>query len=259
MMEQLIDISSFLYNYCTDFVINLANLLGLSYYEVNVLIFIVLWPVLTVTLLTLFFVYKLQITKLNNNNSNTQLIMETNRTKESSETKLSIFLMWLFFSPVLLFIRTTWKSIPKFLGRLLIIIVSPFTIFFLTFGFIFYGFASYYENPETLSPQTINRYSLTELEKQIGVDIPGYTETSREGSTVSFQGDWGVSVNFNYDYTKKNKLFRSIENEMKKPNNYWVIEGEKYKYFNWDLHNDGDFVVIINMNSNEGEFSFGQH
>ncbi|MEM9928287.1 MAG: hypothetical protein AAF840_00580 [Bacteroidota bacterium] len=42
-MQELID---WLYVYCTDFIINLANLLGWSYYEVNVLIFCFGYPVL---------------------------------------------------------------------------------------------------------------------------------------------------------------------------------------------------------------------
>ncbi len=39
---------NYVFVYCTDFVINLANLLGLSYYEVNFILFIVLYPVLLV-------------------------------------------------------------------------------------------------------------------------------------------------------------------------------------------------------------------
>lgn len=35
-----------LYTYCTDFIINLANITGLSYYELNFVIFIVLYPLL---------------------------------------------------------------------------------------------------------------------------------------------------------------------------------------------------------------------
>jgi hypothetical protein len=34
-----------LYNYCTDFVINLSNLLHLSYYEINFLFFCLIYPV----------------------------------------------------------------------------------------------------------------------------------------------------------------------------------------------------------------------
>jgi hypothetical protein len=33
------------YNYCTDFVINLANMLHLSYYEINFLFFCLIYPV----------------------------------------------------------------------------------------------------------------------------------------------------------------------------------------------------------------------
>lgn len=29
----------FVYNYCTDYIINLANLTGLSYYEINAIFF----------------------------------------------------------------------------------------------------------------------------------------------------------------------------------------------------------------------------
>lgn len=43
-MNSLIHFFKALYAYCTDFVINLANLSGLSYYEVNFIIFILLYP-----------------------------------------------------------------------------------------------------------------------------------------------------------------------------------------------------------------------
>jgi hypothetical protein len=43
-MNTLIHFFKALYAYCTDFVINLANLTGLSYYEVNFIIFILLYP-----------------------------------------------------------------------------------------------------------------------------------------------------------------------------------------------------------------------
>jgi hypothetical protein len=45
-MSSLIHIFKVLYAYCTDFVINLANLSGLSYYEVNFVIFIIIYPAL---------------------------------------------------------------------------------------------------------------------------------------------------------------------------------------------------------------------
>ncbi len=53
-MDRLMDIVNFVYAYCTDFVINLANILGLSYYEVNTFIFVILYPLLVVGLTCLF-------------------------------------------------------------------------------------------------------------------------------------------------------------------------------------------------------------
>ena len=43
-MNLILHFFKWLYAYCTDFIINLANLTGLSYYEVNFVIFIVLYP-----------------------------------------------------------------------------------------------------------------------------------------------------------------------------------------------------------------------
>lgn len=44
------------YCYCTDFVINVANLTGLSYYEVNFVLFIVVYPILLLFTTTSFVV-----------------------------------------------------------------------------------------------------------------------------------------------------------------------------------------------------------
>jgi len=43
-MNQMQEFIQYLYVYCTDFVINLANLLNLSYYEVNFITFCLLYP-----------------------------------------------------------------------------------------------------------------------------------------------------------------------------------------------------------------------
>lgn len=48
------DIVNSVYAYCTDFVINIANILGVSYYEVNTFIFVFLYPILVVGLTCLF-------------------------------------------------------------------------------------------------------------------------------------------------------------------------------------------------------------
>jgi|UPI0005C6CD9F hypothetical protein len=39
------------YVYCTDFIINVANGTGLSYFEVNALLFVLVWPVVSLGLL----------------------------------------------------------------------------------------------------------------------------------------------------------------------------------------------------------------
>lgn len=44
------DLITQLYIYCTDFTIALANLLGISYYDVNALIFCIFLPSLTLFL-----------------------------------------------------------------------------------------------------------------------------------------------------------------------------------------------------------------
>lgn len=49
------------YAYCTDFVINLANLLHLSYYEINFWVFCVVYPFLLISLPVLFFVQQLRL------------------------------------------------------------------------------------------------------------------------------------------------------------------------------------------------------
>jgi hypothetical protein len=54
---------SLVFNYCTDFVINLANLTGLSYYEINTLLFIILWPLLTGMLGILLIVQKIRLSQ----------------------------------------------------------------------------------------------------------------------------------------------------------------------------------------------------
>jgi len=56
LFQKIIQLGLWLYGYCTDFVINLANLTGTSYYEVNAFIFCFLWPLLTLVLI-LWWIY----------------------------------------------------------------------------------------------------------------------------------------------------------------------------------------------------------
>ena len=53
-INQLVESGLYVYIYCTDFIINLANLLNLSYYEVNFIIFCVLYPL---ALINSFLIY----------------------------------------------------------------------------------------------------------------------------------------------------------------------------------------------------------
>ena len=53
-----------LYAYCTDFIINLANFLEISYYEVNFIIFVVLYPLAFVLTLASFVYYSMKLKKV---------------------------------------------------------------------------------------------------------------------------------------------------------------------------------------------------
>ena len=50
-----------LYVYCTDFIINLAHLFSLSYYEVNFIIFCIIYPLF---LVGSFSLYMIQLRRL---------------------------------------------------------------------------------------------------------------------------------------------------------------------------------------------------
>jgi len=60
-MERLINE---IYVYCTDFIINLANILDLSYYEINAIIFCFLYPILIVGLTVIYLLQKRRWNKL---------------------------------------------------------------------------------------------------------------------------------------------------------------------------------------------------
>lgn len=56
------DIVNKIFVYCVDFIINLANLLGISYYEVNAIIFCLVYPLLLIILIIIY-IQKRQIIK----------------------------------------------------------------------------------------------------------------------------------------------------------------------------------------------------
>lgn len=57
------DITNQIFVYCTDFIINIANLLGVSYYEVNAVLFCVLYPLLILTFLIIYIIKRIQLKK----------------------------------------------------------------------------------------------------------------------------------------------------------------------------------------------------
>lgn len=63
-MGPIIHLFKALYAYCTDFVINLANLLGLSYYEVNFVFFVILYPLIFIVSLAIFIIQKNRLSTL---------------------------------------------------------------------------------------------------------------------------------------------------------------------------------------------------
>lgn len=69
MLELIQELGIFIYIYCTDFVINLANLTGFSYYEVNAFIFIIIWPILTAGLMLAYLIQKVQLALVLRNKS----------------------------------------------------------------------------------------------------------------------------------------------------------------------------------------------
>jgi flagellar biogenesis protein FliO len=52
------------YVYCTDFIINVANLTNTSYYEVNAFLFCFVWVIITVILLIIYVVQWIRFNRL---------------------------------------------------------------------------------------------------------------------------------------------------------------------------------------------------
>lgn len=75
---KLSEMTTKIYIYCTDFVITIANLSGLSYYEVNALIFCILYPILLIVLVVVYIVLKRKLVKLRKR----QTLLPTNEIKK---------------------------------------------------------------------------------------------------------------------------------------------------------------------------------
>ena len=70
LFDQLVDLvlrTGFaIYTYCTDFVINVANLTGLSYYEINAILFCFLFPAFLLATTVIYFVQGARLRRLAN-------------------------------------------------------------------------------------------------------------------------------------------------------------------------------------------------
>jgi len=56
-----------IYVYCTDFILNLANIFNLSYYEINAIIFCFLYPLLLVGFIAIYLFQKRRLNNLMRN------------------------------------------------------------------------------------------------------------------------------------------------------------------------------------------------
>lgn len=63
-MKDLAELSMSLYAYCTDFIINLANILDVSYYEINFFVFCLLYPILLIGSFILYVIQKRRLKTL---------------------------------------------------------------------------------------------------------------------------------------------------------------------------------------------------
>ncbi|WP_139856328.1 hypothetical protein [Aequorivita sinensis] len=64
LYQTIMYIGGVIYAYCTDFTINLANLTGTSYYEINFFFFCVLFPFLIIVLPVIAVILKFRLRSL---------------------------------------------------------------------------------------------------------------------------------------------------------------------------------------------------
>lgn len=111
-----------LYAYCTDFIIILANITGLSYYEVNFFIFILLYPFLMVLTPVIYFIQKRRLTTIRNNNQTMMLKTEKELRFKNMKTLSKRFIYvsaniaWIFLAVILT--NVTSESEMKQMERL---------------------------------------------------------------------------------------------------------------------------------------------
>ena len=100
-MNSLIHLVKELYAYCTDFMINLANITDLSYYEVNFIIFIIIYPLLLIITPTLYVIQKLRLHIIKNptiatTRTESKTYFNNIRTFNKRKIFITVNLAWLF-------------------------------------------------------------------------------------------------------------------------------------------------------------------
>jgi hypothetical protein len=58
-----------IYVYCTDFIISIANITGLSYYEINFLLFCLVYPVILVSSALFYMINKIKCKRKSRKNT----------------------------------------------------------------------------------------------------------------------------------------------------------------------------------------------
>lgn len=64
LIEWVLQTGFAVYAYCTDFVINVANLTGLSYYEINAILFCFLFPFCLILFGTIYAIQVIRVKRL---------------------------------------------------------------------------------------------------------------------------------------------------------------------------------------------------
>jgi hypothetical protein len=240
-MNGIIYIWKFIYAYCTDFTINLANLIHLSYYEINALIFCVFWPMITVVLFIVFIIQNIRLNKITTNK-------KINKMKENQNLsylkKIVLFLLWLLFSPLFFIFSSVWKY-PKLIWRVIFSVFSPFT------GILIIIILVLLQPKGMVVCDEPSKYTESILESKLDIDIPNYVEINhRKDYTERIHAEL---IDFTYTYDKRTKFFKALKRKVKEYPAYWSEDENNYIYTNSDFHffihkNEGTGRIGVQLN-----------
>ena len=68
-MNYLMELIKFVFAYCTDFIINLANITKLSYYEINFILFCVLYTIFIIVSIGIYIFQKMRLKRIKEQNN----------------------------------------------------------------------------------------------------------------------------------------------------------------------------------------------